>query len=82
MVIPFAENFSKAKKIKEPIRRGRIDEIETATKNPGGMVAPSAPAIKLQMLFNPAPINPAMAPAFSAFPIVVSVVDMFVEVYS
>jgi hypothetical protein len=33
---------------------------------PGGMVAPKAAAIKLQILFSPAPINPAMAPPFRA----------------
>ncbi len=46
---------------------GSIEDKMTATKNPGGMDAPVAPAIKLQMLLSPAPMSPTMAPAFSAF---------------
>jgi hypothetical protein len=47
---------------------------------PGGMVAPKAAAIKLQILFSPTPINPAMAPPFRACTMVgfcVSIVFVF-----
>jgi hypothetical protein len=48
------------------LRTGTKEDNVTAMAKPGGMVAPKSAAIKLQILFSPAPINPAMAPPFRA----------------
>ena len=66
IIFPLGANRTNAKKINAPIITGIKDEKVTGIIKPGGMVAPSALAIKLQILLRPAPINPEIAPPLRA----------------